>query len=346
VWSRLAQLPLVIEDYALERLERPPAFGHDRGTDLVRLRGGGEEGLGEDITVYLPEGTAAPALELSGEWTLGSFCEHLAAIEQWTEPPEWDLARAWRNWGYESAALDLALLQAGQALHEVVGLAAAPVRFVNSFGLGDPPQFAMLQRRLERYPNLRFKLDAQPTWDRTLLEQIAATNAVETIDFKGRYGLEVKEPEALVPLYERAVKIFPDAILEDPHDEPGVADVLEPHRDRVSYDAPIRSADDIGDTRIVNVKPSRIGSVRALLDVYATCRERGVRMYGGGMGELGVARGQIELLASLFHPDAPNDVAPTPYNDEELPDDLPESPLEPRPAAKGFRWTASPAAPA
>jgi len=152
VWSRLAQLPLVIEDYALERLERPPAFGHDRGTDLVRLRGGGEEGLGEDITVYLPEGTAAPALELSGEWTLGSFCEHLAAIEQWTEPPEWDLARAWRNWGYESAALDLALLQAGQALHEVVGLAAAPVRFVNSFGLGDPPQFAMLQRRLERYP--------------------------------------------------------------------------------------------------------------------------------------------------------------------------------------------------
>ncbi len=33
-------------------------------------------------------------------------------------------------------------------------------------------------------------------------------------------------------------------------------------------------------------------------------------MYGGGMGELGVGRGQIELLAALFHPDAPNDVAP------------------------------------
>jgi hypothetical protein len=27
-------------------------------------------------------------------------------------------------------------------------------------------------------------------------------------------------------------------------------------------------------------------------------------MYGGGMGELGVGRGQIELLAALFHVDA------------------------------------------
>ena len=34
-------------------------------------------------------------------------------------------------------------------------------------------------------------------------------------------------------------------------------------------------------------------------------------MYGGGMGENGVGRGQIQLLASLFHPDGPNDVAPS-----------------------------------
>jgi hypothetical protein len=37
--------------------------------------------------------------------------------------------------------------------------------------------------------------------------------------------------------------------------------------------------------------------------------------YGGGMGELGIGRGQIELLAALFHADAPNDVAPSAYND-------------------------------
>jgi hypothetical protein len=63
-------------------------------------------------------------------------------------------------------------------------------------------------------------------------------------------------------------------------------------------------------------------------------------MYGGGMGELGVGRGQIELLAALFHPDAPNDVAPSAYNEDDPPGGLQASPLAPRPEATGFRWAA------
>jgi len=81
-----------------------------------------------------------------------------------------------------------------------------------------------------------------------------------------------------------------------------------------------------------------VGSLHPLLDLYAHCTERGVRMYGGGMGEVGVGRGQIQLLASLFHPDAPNDVAPVGYNATDPLDGLPSSPLRPRPAAYGFRW--------
>jgi hypothetical protein len=342
MWSRLAPLPLVVEGYDLERLERPEAFERARGTDLVRLRGAGAEGLGEDITALLPKGSAAPPLELAGEWTLETFSDHLWGLEQWTEKPEWELARNWRNWGYESAALDLALQQDGRRLQDVLERMPQPVRFVNSFGLGDPPQFATLHRRLDRYPALRFKLDAEATWSEELLRDVAATGAVDTIDFKGQYGLEVKEPDALVGLYERVVALFPDALLEDPHDLPGIADVLAPHADRVSYDAPIRSAADLETTPIrvttINVKPSRVGRIRPLLELYEHCEANGVRMYGGGMGELGVARGQIELLASLFHPDTPNDVAPTAYNDEDLEDGLPDSPLAPPESAGGFRW--------
>jgi len=58
------------------------------------------------------------------------------------------------------------------------------------------------------------------------------------------------------------------------------------------------------------------------------------------MGELGVGRGQIELLAALFHPDAPNDVAPSAYNEDDPAGELPASPLVPRPDAVGFRWAA------
>jgi L-alanine-DL-glutamate epimerase-like enolase superfamily enzyme len=121
-----------------------------------------------------------------------------------------------------------------------------------------------------------------------------------------------------------------------------VAALIGAHAARVSFDAPIATPGDVEaaafGARIVNVKPSRIGGVRALLDVYAHCEARGVRMYGGGMGELGVGRGQIQLLASLFHPDGPNDVAPSAYNLPDLPGGLPTSPLtRPEPVA-GFRW--------
>jgi hypothetical protein len=135
---------------------------------------------------------------------------------------------------------------------------------------------------------------------------------------------------------------FPDAYLEDPHDLPEIAPRLADHLERVAYDAPIHSAEDIGATplagRVVNVKPGRIGSLPLLFDVYARCARERRPMYGGGFGELGVGRGQIELLAALFHADAPNDVAPSAYNEDEPQGSLPGSPLPPRPEATGFRW--------
>ena len=185
---------------------------------------------------------------------------------------------------------------------------------------------------------MRFKLDAEATWAPALVDEVAATGAVDTIDFKGQYGFEVEDPAALGALYDHVLAAFPDAYLEDPHDLPEIAQRLGDHLERVSYDAPIHSAEDIGATplaaRVVNVKPSRIGSLRPLFEVYALRRERRP-MYGGGMGELGVGRGQIELLAALFHADAPNDVAPSAYNEDDPPGGLPASPLAPRPEATG-----------
>ena len=55
--------------------------------------------------------------------------------------------------------------------------------------------------------------------------------------------------------------------------------------------------------------------------------------------ELGPGRGQIQCLASLFHPDTPNDTAPAAYNAKPAPG-LPTSPLEPRLDNMGFRWRA------
>jgi hypothetical protein len=346
LWPRLADLPLVVESCEYDRLHAVLANEFNRVTTHVRLIGAGATGLGEDVSLLEEDGTslheARPVLGLEGEWTLASFSDHLATLDLFVNPPEWEAAPRFRRWAFESAALDLALRQAGRALHDVLGLAPQPVRFVNSLGLGQEPSIEPVRRRLARSPGVRFKLDAEPTWGPALVEEVAATGAVDTIDFKGQYGLEVEDPEALVALYDRVLAAFPDAYLEDPHDLPEIEQRLGDHLERVSYDAPIRSADDIGATPlaapVVNVKPSRIGSLRRLLDVYARCARERRPMYGGGMGELGVGRGQIQLLAALFHADAPNDVAPSAYNEDDPAAGLPASPLVPRPAATGFRW--------
>ena len=345
MWDRLSTLPLEVDAYELDRLTTTQAYSFERITTRIRLLGAGAEGQGEDVSPFEGEEdtlhVAGPVLPLAGEWTLGSFCDHLATLDQWPVEPRWDVGRRWRNWAFESAALDLALRQAGRPLHEVLGRAPRPLRFVNSLGLGDPPTFDPIRRRRERHPGLRFKIDATPAWSPELTAEVAATGAVEIVDFKGQYGLELPEPCDLLAMYDRVIEAFPDALLEDAHDLPEVTDMLRSQAHRISYDAPIHTAANLDTTplppRAVNIKPCRVGDLRSLLEVYAAVEERGLITYGGGMGELDVGRGQIQLLAALFHPEGPNDTAPGGYNADTPAADLPDSPLRLEPAATGFR---------
>jgi L-alanine-DL-glutamate epimerase-like enolase superfamily enzyme len=344
-WARLRSLPLLVESYEFERLSAQFAHGFERVTTRIRLAGGGAEGIGEDVSPFEGEDdtlhVARPVLPLAGAWTLESFCDRLAELDQWPVPPGWDVGRRWRNWAFESAALDLALNQAGVPLHEAIGREPQPLRFVNSLSLGEPPTFDPIRRRLERHPGLRFKVDATAAWTPELIAEVAATGAVEIVDFKGHYGIDAGEPPALLAAYERIVAAFPDALLEDAHDLPDVAALLAPESHRIAYDAPIHSVQDLDAVplrpRALNIKPCRVGDLRSLFDVYAACEERGLITYGGGMGELDVGRDQIQLLASLFHPGGPNDVAPSGYNAETPAADLPPSPLAANPAPTGFR---------
>ena len=59
-YDAIAGLPLEIEGYELEAFERPVSSGFVRHTTVVRLRGGGEEGLGEDVTYEADEHERLP----------------------------------------------------------------------------------------------------------------------------------------------------------------------------------------------------------------------------------------------------------------------------------------------
>ena len=345
-YDLLADLPLEIESYALEGVERDVTSDFTRLTTVIRLRGGGEEGVGEDVTYegldHVALQDAGPHLPLAGRHTIESFSRLLDELDLWPAPPQREPSRDYRRWAFESAALDLALAQAGRSLAEVLRREPHPVTFVVSLRLPDPPIIEPIRRRLERYPSLRFKLDPTSSWDDELIAALAATGAVDSVDLKGAYeGTPVDQP-ADPRLYRAVVEAFPDAWIEDPKLGPETDEILRDHHDRITWDAIIHSVDDIDalpfPPKMVNLKPSRFGPLRALCAAYDLCAERGIGAYGGGQFELGPGRGQIQYLASLLHPDTPNDVAPAGYNVPDPPAGLPDSPLAPEPSATGFRW--------
>jgi L-alanine-DL-glutamate epimerase-like enolase superfamily enzyme len=346
LWERLAGLPLEIEDYSLERLERDVSSDFTRVTTVLRLRGDGHEGLGEDVTYDAPDHDilqeAGAAQPLAGNWTLESFCDHLATLDLWPEPPQRDVSANYRVWAYESAALDLALRQAGRSLADVLQREPRPLTFVVSLRLGEPATMTPVRERLDAYPVLRFKLDATASWDDALVAELAATGAVDSLDLKGLYEATIVDNPADPVLYRRVAEGFPDAWIEDPKITDYTWAVLEPHARRITWDANIHSVEDITGLpfvpAMVNVKPSRLGGLRPLLAAYDHCEAHGSGMYGGGQFELGVGRGHIQYLASLFHPDGPNDVAPGGYNDPRPGPGLPDSPLPVAARPTGFRW--------
>jgi L-alanine-DL-glutamate epimerase-like enolase superfamily enzyme len=346
LYERVAELPFELESYDLEPLEYAVAPQFTRRTTVVRLRGGGHEGVGEDVT-YSPEDQEAlqeegPTLPLAGSHTLDSFSQLLERLALWPAGPGLEQFRPYRRWAFESAALDLALRQAGTSLHEAVGRDPHPVTFVSSMRLGEPASIEPLRRWLDAYPALRFKLDPTATWDDALVTALVETHAVDTLDLKGAYKGTPVDQDADPTLYARVALAFPDAWIEDPELTDETAPVLQPHRDRITWDAPIHSVSDIRvlsyPPRMLNFKPSRFGSVRALFEAYEYCFEKGIGIYGGGQFELGPGRGQIQYLASIFHHDAPNDVAPGGYNASAPQSGLPTSPLTPSPSKTGFRW--------
>jgi L-alanine-DL-glutamate epimerase-like enolase superfamily enzyme len=346
-YERVADLPLEISEYALEGLVKTVSSGFERVTTVIRLRGGGEEGAGEDVT-YDPDLQRAqqehgPVLPLAGSWTVDSFSRRLDELDTFPAgAPDREVYRNYRRWGFESAALDLALRQAGRSLADALGRSPRPVTFVVSTRMGEPPSYEVVARKLARYPGLRFKLDATPDWDDELIDALVESGAVDSFDLKGAYKGTPVDVDTDPAFYRRLAETFPDTWLEDPDLEDEAArEALRPFEDRITWDAPIHSIDDILAApvmpRTVNLKPSRFGSIRALFDAYDFCEQRGMGAYGGGQYELGVGRGQIQYLAALFHSDAPNDIAPSGYDALDPEPGLPESPLEPDLEPIGFR---------
>jgi hypothetical protein len=355
-YDAIRDLPLEIEACSFEGLEL--TLGEfERLTTVITFSGGGHQGIGEDVTYdavdHIAQQGAGPPAGLAGSYSFDEFSQKLGGIDLFAAGgPEREMSVDYRRWAFESAALDLALRQAGTNLAEILGREPRPLNFVSSMRLAGFEEdgkstIEPLLERLAVYPTLRFKLDPFNDWDDALIDALVETGAVDSLDLKGFYkGTPVDvvtDPE----LYAKLIEKFPDAWLEDPDVTEETRPLLDPVSERVTWDAPIHSIADIeampwSPPKTVNVKPSRFGPISNLFAAYDYCEERGIGAYGGGQTELGPGRGQIQYLASIFHPDTPNDVAPSGYNEpaQATKPGLPSSPLEPSIDELGFRWRA------
>lgn len=346
LYARLADLPLQIDGHAFEPLAQTVPSGWSRTTTVIHLRGGGCEGCGEDVTWNdedhrrLREETR---FELTGRYTLDGFSRRLDELELFPQPPSRTDYPLYRRWGFESAALDLALQQAGTSLADALGMTPAPLTFVVSTGLGEPASTDALCERLETYPGMRFKLDLSESWTAGLVAGLAELGVVDTVDLKGLYhGADFTGPPPNSEQYRAVAEGLTDVWIEDPLLNDATRAALEGHLERITWDANLHALADIValpfKPRCINIKPSRFGFLSELLRIYEYCGGQGIAMYAGGQFELGIGREQGQYLASLFHPGGPNDIAPLAYNHPAVEGGLPASPLAPRPAGAGFRW--------
>lgn len=320
-----------------------------RRTRVIELRGPGRDGSpcsgsGEDVSWV--EVSPDEILALYPEDLLcfrGSFEEWSARLDAREATPAYQTLAAARasdpdylRWALESAAMELALRQNRSSLAATLGRPPQAMRFCLSMGLGQPPSAERLHA-WRAHGDYAFKLDASSDWTSALLEELRALRCVAVVDLKAYYHDTPVDQPVDPALYERVAQGLPEAVLEDALPNDDTRAILLPHRERLSWDAPIHNVADVarvvpaefGTPRWINIKPSRFGSWRRLLAMYEWAEQHKVRAYGGGQYELGIGREHAQALACLFHPQAANDIAPALFHTAEPQAGLPVHLLPP-----------------
>lgn len=150
------------------------------------------------------------------------------------------------------------------------------------------------------------------------------------MDLKDWYG--GPDPDIKPKLY-RDVFGMDSVIIEDAAFVPETNQLVKSQADRLSFDFPIDGVESLRSLPVepgwCNIKPSRFGSFKSLFETIEYCQQAGIDLYGGGQFELASGRTAIQTLAALFYPDAPNDVAPSVFNDPGETPPYPASPLQP-----------------
>src|SRR6476659_3681542 len=104
-FDRIAPLTLLIDDLAYERTAETVSSGFERVSTVIVMRGGGQEGRGEDIC-YAPTDhellTAPESLELTVSHTKGAHAKQLDVHALFTGEQSIHSTPDYRRWALDS----------------------------------------------------------------------------------------------------------------------------------------------------------------------------------------------------------------------------------------------------
>jgi O-succinylbenzoate synthase len=285
---------------------------------IVRVEDGGAVGWGESVaneTPWYSGETPSTVWVLLEEvlipHLLGKAFDHpraVAAALAWVRDAR--MAKAC----LEMALWDLAAKEAGVPLARLLGGTRDRILCGVAIGL-HPTTEALLERIDEelRGGYRRVKLKIKPGHDVEIAEAVRARygDLAFMLDANSAYAL------ADAAVFERIDATRP-TMIEQPlaHDDMiDHAELQKRIRTPICLDESIRHAEDarkaiaIGATRVVNIKPGRVGGLAEAVRVHDVCRERGVPVWCGGMLEMGIGRAHNVHLAALPGFSLPGDVA-------------------------------------
>ena len=316
-----------LEGVELRRVTMPlvapfrTSFGteHDRQVVLVRVVTESAEGWGECVAMTEPlysseyVDAAADVIRRFLVPALGEArdVEVHAAERAFARVKGHPMAKA----AVETALLDAQLRQAGMSLGTFLGAVHEAVPAGVSVGIMDsiPELLDAVDGYLtEGY--LRIKLKIEPGWDvapvRAVRERFGDDMLLQ-VDANTAYSLA--DARQLAKLDPFDLLLIEQPLAED--DLAGHAQLARLLRTPICLDESITSARAaaeairIGATRIVNIKPGRVGGYLEARRIHDVCAANGVPVWCGGMLETGIGRAANVALAALPNFTLPGDTS-------------------------------------
>jgi len=303
-----------------------------RDSLLIEVRADGIIGIGECVADYDPgycyetTGTAwhiieefvIPALKNEDIEHPRDYYELLTSIRGH------NLAKA----GVEMALWDVYGKQKGKSLKQLLGGTRDRVSVGVSIGIQSSPEALINQAEeylKDGYQRIKIKIKPGRDVIETRLMRDTYPYLPLQVDANSAYTLETAK--ALIPLDDLDLLLIEQPLAED--------DIWDHHRLQAQFKTPIcldesihsvrhtRQAIEMKASRIINIKPGRVGGLSPAVSIHDLCNENDIPVWCGGMLETGVGRAANLAVASLPNFTLPGDISATKrYYDEDITNEM------------------------